>query len=55
LNLPLLACPVSGDKATVLGIGKFFMTVPATATSLYGEFAGLVSEQALGSQVQLYP
>lgn len=55
LNLPLLSCPVSGDKATVVGIGKFFMTVSATANSLYGEFAGLASEQSLGTQVQLYP
>lgn len=54
LNVPLLACPVSGNRATVLGIGKFFMTVPATETALYGEFAGLVSEQSLGTQVELY-
>ena len=55
LNLPLLACPVSGSKATVLGIGKFFMTRTATSSSLHGEFAGLVPEQALGTQVELYP
>jgi hypothetical protein len=55
LNLPLLACPVTGNKATVVGIGKFFMTVSASAGSLYGEFAGLAPEQALGAQVALYP
>jgi hypothetical protein len=55
LNLPLLSCPVSGSKATVLGIGRFFMTVAATSGSLYGEFAGLVPEQSLGAQVALYP
>lgn len=55
LNLPLLACPVSGSKAQVLGIGKFFMTRTATASALYGEFAGLVPEQNLGTQVELYP
>jgi hypothetical protein len=55
LNLPLLECPVSGNKATVLGIGKFFMPVTATSTALHGEFAGLVSDQALGTQVVLYP
>jgi hypothetical protein len=55
LNLPLLDCPVSGNKATVRGIGKFFMTVRATGTSLYGEFAGLASEQSLGTRVVLYP
>lgn len=55
LNLPLLQCPVSGSQATVVGIGKFFMTVSATDNSLYGEFAGLVSEQSLGTRVVLYP
>lgn len=55
LNLPLLACPVDGNRATVLAIGRFFMTTPATSTSLYGEFAGLVPEQALGTHVVLYP
>jgi len=55
LNLPLLACPVVGNSATVLGIGRFFMTVPATSASLYGEFAGLIPEQSLGTHVVLYP
>jgi hypothetical protein len=55
LNLPLLACPVSGSRATVLGIGRFFMTVKADDSHLFGEFAGLVSEQSLGAQVELYP
>ena len=55
LNLPLLACPVADNKATVRAIGKFFMPVQATASSLYGEFAGLASDQSLGTQVVLYP
>jgi len=55
LHLPLLACPVAGSNATVRGIGKFFMTVPATKTSLYGEFAGLATEQSLGTRIVLYP
>jgi Putative Flp pilus-assembly TadE/G-like len=55
LNLPLLACPITGSDATVRGIGKFFMTVPATQTSLYGEFAGLATEQSLGTRIVLYP
>ena len=57
LNVPLLECPVAGGSnasATVLAIGKFFMTVPATPTSLHAEFAGLASEQALGGTVELY-
>ncbi len=56
LNVPLLSCPVGGGAvttATVLGIGRFFMTVPATATSIFAEFAGAVPEQSLGGPVEL--
>jgi len=58
LNIPLLSCPVAAGttaSATVLGVGRFFMTVPATATSVYAEFAGAVPEQALGGPAVLYP
>lgn len=58
LNVPLLACPVpagTSSTATVLAIAKFFMTVPATSSSLYAEFAGVVPEQALGGNLELYP
>lgn len=58
LNVALLSCPVPAgalSTATVLGIGKFLMTVPATATSVYAEFGGLVAEQSLGGAVELYP
>lgn len=58
LNVALLACPVAAGSVTsasVLGIGKFFMTVPATATSLNAEFAGVVAEQSLGGAVELSP
>lgn len=58
LNVPLLACPVpSGTdvQATVRGIGRFFMGVKATDTSLHAEFAGVVPESALIGQVELYP
>lgn len=54
LNLPLLSCPVSGSAATVLGIGRFFMTVRADDTRLYAEFAGLADEESLRAQVKLY-
>lgn len=54
LNVPLLACPVSGSTASVLGIGRFLMSVPATATALYAEFGGAVPESALGGTVELY-
>jgi hypothetical protein len=58
LNVPLLSCPVGGGAlttATVLGIGKFLMTVQATDTTLFAEFGGLASEQTLGAAVELYP
>ncbi len=58
LNVALLSCPVDPGAlatATVLGIGKFMMTVPATATSVHAEFGGLVAEQSLGGTVELYP
>lgn len=58
LNVPLLSCPVAAGanaSATVLAIGRFFMTVPASATSISAEFAGIVPEQSLGGPVELYP
>ena len=58
LNVPLLACPVSGSAnaaATVLAIGKFFMTVPATDTAISAEFGGVVPAESLGGPVELYP
>ncbi|UVW26844.1 pilus assembly protein TadG-related protein [Massilia sp. H6] len=57
LNVLLLRCPVVGaglGQATVAGIGRFFMTVPATTTTLVAEFAGLASESVLGRHVELY-
>lgn len=60
LNIPLLSCtpsPPSGDNvsATVLGIGKFFMTRPATKDKLIAEFAGVLPEQSLSGPVELFP
>lgn len=55
LNIALLSCPVTAGTtvaASVIGIGKFFMTVPATATSLVAEFAGAAQEQSLGGHVE---
>lgn len=53
LNIPLLECPVSGTSARVVGVGRFFMTVPATPTALVAEFAGLASQSALAGSVEL--
>ena len=58
LHIPLLHCPVSTapkTTAAVVGIAKFFMTVPATSSALYAEFAGMDTETALGGgYVRLY-
>lgn len=57
LRVPLLQCPVpSGSvvNATVLGIGKFFMTIPATSSTLYGEFAGTETWAAISGSARLY-
>lgn len=54
LNIPLLACPVpASGRATVLAIRRFFMPVPATATSLVGEFVGVAPEFALSTSLEL--
>ncbi len=59
LNVPLLSCQTvpsgSNVTATVKGIGKFFMTVPATKDSLVAEFAGTTSEEMLAGPAELYP
>lgn len=58
LHVPLLSCPIgsgSNMQAQVLGIGKFFMTVPATSERLVAEFAGTVSHRSLNGRVELFP
>jgi Flp pilus assembly protein TadG len=60
LNLALIDCPTfqnNGKCSTlkVLGIGRFFMQVQAdVAHNLYGEFAGLVDDAELTSDIKLY-
>ncbi|MFC0132531.1 pilus assembly protein TadE [Massilia eurypsychrophila] len=56
LNVPLLQCPLStagSVQANVLEIGRFFMTVPATSTSVKVEFAGLMRQQNIDGEVEL--
>jgi hypothetical protein len=53
LNIPLLACPVTGSVATVNAIGRFFMTVQADANIISAEFAGLASDHQLDGPVEL--
>lgn len=58
LHVPLLSCPISPGTnvgATALAIGKFFMTMPATETSIHAEFAGIAHESTIVGQVILYP
>jgi Flp pilus assembly protein TadG len=57
LHVPLLRCPLSpgaSAPATVVGIAKFFMTVPASSSAIYAEFAGVDTETAVGGNVRLY-
>jgi hypothetical protein len=57
LNVPLLACSGAAPSttATVLAIGRFFMTAPADSNSVYAEFAGAVTDEYVKGQVELYP
>lgn len=58
LNVALLACPVPAGataSATVLGVGRFFMAVPATASSLSAEFAGIAPPSSLSGVPELQP
>lgn len=60
LNIPLLSCTSAAPSgsnvdATVVAIGKFFMTVPATDDSLIAEFTGLLPFSSLPGHVELFP
>jgi Flp pilus assembly protein TadG len=60
LNIPLLSCPVVAggaavSSADVVAIGRFFMTVSATETDVYAEFAGVAHPASLIGDVELYP
>ncbi|NRR31830.1 pilus assembly protein TadE [Oxalobacteraceae bacterium] len=57
LNVALLSCPVptgTAVTANVLAVGRFFMTVPATASTLHAEFGGVAPERTLSNAVELY-
>ncbi|PHV40877.1 pilus assembly protein TadG-related protein [Janthinobacterium sp. BJB304] len=56
LHIALLACPVPAGSdvlAQVRGIGRFFMTAPASNGVLSAEFDGLVAEGALAGPAEL--
>lgn len=57
LNIPLLSCttsPAASGKGEVLAIGRFFMTVPATATTLHAEFGGILPQERIAGTVELF-
>ncbi len=55
LNVPLLSCASAPtSSATVLAIGRFFMTVPATSSVLAAEFAGVVPLERIEGFVGLF-
>ncbi|MGK5041540.1 pilus assembly protein TadG-related protein [Janthinobacterium sp. GB1R12] len=56
LHIPLLACPLPAGSdvlAQVRGIGRFFMTAPASNGMLSAEFDGLVDEGTLVGPAEL--
>lgn len=56
MHIPLLRCPVSNNRATVLAYGRFFLSAPASDSEIPGEFAGVVSlaeEGTLAGPVEL--
>jgi hypothetical protein len=54
LNIPLLRCPAGAAPEHVVAIGRFFMTVPATSTAIYAEFAGVTLQEEAAGPVELY-
>ena len=56
LHIALLACPVPAGSdvlAHVQGIGRFYMTAPASNGVLSAEFAGVVAEGSLAGPAEL--
>ena len=56
LHIALLACPLPAGSdvlAQVRGIGRFFMTAPASNGVLSAEFAGLANEGSLIGPAEL--
>lgn len=55
LNIALLDCSTSpSSSATVVGVGKFFMTVPATETVLAAEFTGTIPYDRIPGNTGLF-
>lgn len=57
LNIPLLSCttsPETSGTAEVLAVGRFLMTIPATSTTIHGEFAGVLPQERIVGTVELF-
>lgn len=58
LHVPLLACPVTSDTATVLAVAKFMLTAPASddpsAPYIPAEFGGLLPGHGSATDTRLY-
>jgi hypothetical protein len=59
LHVPLLECPVTSGTATVLAVGKFMLTVPASNADpsnpyISAEFGGLLPGSAGSTDTRLY-
>ena len=56
--VPLLRCPVTGNSATVLAVGKFLLTAPADGDpanpSIPAEFGGLLPGSTASSDTRLF-
>lgn len=58
LHVPLFACPVTSGTATVLAVGKFMLTAPASDdpgnTYISAEFSGLLPGTGRATETRLY-
>lgn len=58
MYVPLLSCPVTGNSATVLAIGKFLLSAPANDDpanpSIPAEFGGLLPGSTASSETRLF-
>jgi hypothetical protein len=59
LSIPLLDCPAAAPSgatptARVLAFGRFFMTARASAGEVPGEFAGILREEDVDSNVEVF-
>jgi len=55
LNIPLLQCTSTPEtEGSVVAIGRFLLTAPATATEVPAEFVGIVTQAAVPATIGLH-